>query len=361
MSKTVILNIQFDYRPLPNSGSAARPRRMHAAFAADGFRVIELSGTRKARMEALPALVAQLPSFDPTTTLLYAESATYPHVIDQNSRMPGASPDLQLAEAAHQAGIPTALFYRDMHWAFLKPTSLKRRLIAAFYRPLYRKELRNYARTYDVLYAPTASLMDSQSDLLGGTSVRALPPGAPAPSALPETKRQGAIHVGGITTEQGLYDLRPVLAACSNAGMPLALVCRTGDWEQAKPHYPASGFVIRHAQGEDKDPLLHAAAIGLLYYPPHAYRDVAFPFKLLEYLAAGLPIVCSSPSAAAVFVTENQVGWAVQNDAELTTLLADLQSNPNKIEVKRKAIPAVLEANGWEQRIAQLKRDLWTQ
>lgn len=361
MPKTVLYNIQFDYQTMPDSGSSARPRRMRAAFEADGFEVLEMSGSRSARAQRLSEVLALLPDLDPTTTLLYAESATFPHVFDQNTHLPATSPDIALAKAAGSFGIPTALFYRDMHWAYLKPQSLKSKLIALFYKPAYTSELKQYAATYRRLYAPTQQLMDRKKHLLAGKTVHALPPGSPTLPLATENKRSGAIHVGGITTETGLYDLKPVIAACTQAGMDLHLVCRPGDWEQAQKSYPNGDYQVSHLQGADKDPALASAQLGLLYYPAHAYRDVAFPFKLLEYLAAGLPIVCSAPSAAADFVTANNVGWAVTRDQELHALLQALENQPELIDAKRTAIPAVLKVHTWAERIAQLKRDLWGQ
>lgn len=359
--KTVLFNIQFDYRGHSGSGSAVRPGQIREAFEAEGYRVMEVTGHRKVRGEQVKVLLPQLPQLDPNTTLLYAESATFPHVFDQPSKLPGASPDLALARAAQKLGIRTGLFYRDMHWRFLKASTLKGKAIETLYRPYFKREIRDYAETYDVLFAPTLGLLNAAPETQGKRKV-ALPP------AISDTQVQNApnqahrvIHVGGLTDATGLYDILPAVTGAANSAWEFTLVCRKGEWERAQNHYQplAPNTRIVHATGADKNAELLQASIGALLYTPHPYRELAFPFKLLEYLQAGLPIVATGPSEAARFVTENGVGWSVESSSSaIAGLLDRLHKHPEQVEEMRARIPAVLQNHTWARRIATLEKHL---
>ena len=354
---TVLFNVQFAYRDRANSGSAVRPARMREAFERAGWRILEVSGHRSDRARAVRDLLPTLARLDPATTLLYAESSTVPHVFDGRTHLPGPSPDLRLARAARRLGIPSGIFYRDMYWRFLAPTGLRERAIAALYAPFYRAELRNYAATYDVLFSPTASLLADAPEVQG-KRVEVLPPGCSSSLSLSLSLSSSLssslslVHVGGVTDGRGVYDLLPLVEGAEAAGVPVRFICRPEEWEAAKAHYgQRTGLSVVHAVGAEKDALLAEATLGGMVFAPHAYRERAFPVKLLEYLGAGLPVVASGPSEAATFVESNGVGWAV-SPSEVAALLDTLRRHPEQIAEARARIPAVLAANTWEARVA---------
>jgi len=355
MSRTVLFNVQFAYRERADSGSAVRPAALRAAFEAAGWEVREVSGHRRARAAEVRRLLPDLARLDPETTLLYAESSTVPHVFDGRTHLPGPSPDLELARAARRHGIRSGLFYRDMYWRFLTPSGLRERAIAALYAPFYRAELRAYAAAYDVLFAPTASLLADAPEVRGARIVP-LPPGAPLrpPTALTAPRTPGlVVHVGGVTDGRGVYDLEPLVRGAEAAGAPVRFICRPGEWAAARSHYePAPGLTVHHATGAEKDALLASADLAGLVFAPHAYRARAFPVKLFEYLEAGLPIVASGPSEAADFVAAHGVGWAVEaTPAAVADLLAALYRDPQAVAAVRARIPAVLAEHRWTARV----------
>jgi hypothetical protein len=285
-----------------------------------------------------------------------------PHAFDGQTHLPGPSPDLHLARAARRHGIRSGLFYRDMYWRFLAPSGLRERAIAALYAPFYRAELRAYAATYDVLFAPTASLLADAPEVRGARIVP-LPPGAHLrPLTVPAAPRTPGlvVHVGGVTDARGVYDLEPLVRGAEAAGALVRFICRPGEWAAARSHYePAPGLAVHHATGAEKDALLATADLAGLVFARHAYRERAFPVKLFEYLGAGLPILASGPSEAADFVAAEEVGWAVEpTPAAVADLLAALARDPGAIAAARARIPAVLAAHTWEARVATVASTL---
>ena len=359
--QTVIFNIQFDYQGGGGSGSSLRPVMMRDAFVRAGYRIIDIVGHRRDRAARVNAVIAELPSLSPSTTLLYAESATFPHYFDLPSRSPWFSPDLKLARAAASFGIPTGLFYRDMHWRFLQSGTRRMRWIQAVYRPFYKRELREYIRTYSVLFGPTEDFLNSIPGSVKANCVP-LPPGAPSFCSSRQVSRgKKLIHVGGLTAGRGLYDVRPLLEGVKDTPWFVELICRKPEFAAVRGQYgPAlDGCSIRHLSGAQKSEALMQAAIGLMVYTPHQYRELAFPVKMLEYLAHGLPIVVSGPSAASRFVLRHEVGWEVSPTAgEVRGLLNRLANHPEEVEAARRRIPEVLHEHSWSKRVEQVETAL---
>lgn len=359
LEKAVIFNIQFDYASYEGTGSSNRPRQMRAAFERKGFTILEVSGTLQTRAQQAADLLPRLNQLG--RVLLYAESSTAPHMIDESTRRPAASPDIALAVACREAGIPTALFYRDMHWRFVKPNGLKQLLIHWYYKRYYRREIKLYAEHYHLIYGPTLGLLQAAPEYQG-KRLEPLPPGAPLIiTTLEYVPREGFIHVGGITGPKGLYDMRNLVEAAIENTAELRLVCREGDWSAAKSFYPeVTQRSIVHASGTAKDKLLLRSRVGLLVYEPHPYRSLAFPFKLLEYLAAGLPILASEPSEAADFIKKHGIGWTCGSDiASIVQALKYIEDHPEEIQEKGQRMSEMFASQTWEARVEQIESDLW--
>lgn len=73
---------------------------------------------------------------------------------------------------------------------------------------------------------------------------------------------------------------------------------------------------------------LHRADVGLAAFPPGPSREYAFPYKVLEYMAAGLPVLATAGSETACLLERAECGMAVAHEpaalaAAARTLLAD--------------------------------------
>ena len=64
-------------------------------------------------------------------------------------------------------------------------------------------------------------------------------------------------------------------------------------------HYTKLYESVHNVSGEQIDDYLRSADIGLLYFKPSPYMDMAMPYKLFDYAAHGLPILCSAGTAVA--------------------------------------------------------------
>jgi glycosyltransferase involved in cell wall biosynthesis len=360
--KTVIFNIQFGYRNRGVSGSSVRPARMRDAFAKAGYDILDVDGHRRERAAVVDRLISDLSSLDPSKTLLYAESATFPHCFDLPSRLPGPSPDIKLAKAAKAHGIPVGLFYRDMHWRYLRHQGWRARCIQGMLRPFFEREIRSYASCYDVLFGPTEQFLAAIPEAKNARRV-ALPPGMQEGGGI---RKPGSalrlIHVGGMTDHHGLYDMLPVVRGIQGTPWSLDMVCRQPEWVRFRDHYEPLGkrCSILHEQGEGKSKHMAKATVGLLVYGAHAYRELAFPVKLLEYLAHGLPILVSAPSESARFVLKHGVGWAVAPEPEaVREMLQQLAEHPEDIQAAQSRIPAALKHQTWAHRVNQVEKALW--
>ena len=47
------------------------------------------------------------------------------------------------------------------------------------------------------------------------------------------------------------------------------------------------------------------------------YREFAMPIKLFEYMEKEKPIIATINTAAGDFVTENDIGWAIDYDEDM--------------------------------------------
>jgi glycosyltransferase involved in cell wall biosynthesis len=63
-------------------------------------------------------------------------------------------------------------------------------------------------------------------------------------------------------------------------------------------------------------PLLSEASIGLACFEPVPFRRYATPLKVVEYMAAGLPIIATAGTEAAAIVTRHDCGAVVRYDPE---------------------------------------------
>ena len=89
---------------------------------------------------------------------------------------------------------------------------------------------------------------------------------------------------------------------------------------------------------EELDGLLAEADIGLENSKPVLFRRYACPIKVMEYMAAGLPVIATEATEAGDLVTRNGCGVAVSYDVEkFASAVISLLSEPQLYEVLRKS------------------------
>lgn len=93
-----------------------------------------------------------------------------------------------------------------------------------------------------------------------------------------------------------------------------------------------------------------SAAVGMICYLPEPNHIQAYPNKLFEYMAAGLPVIASDFPLWRQIVTEADCGICVDptDPDQIANAITELMSNPaRRLEMGRNGIRAVLSLYNW--------------
>jgi glycosyltransferase involved in cell wall biosynthesis len=93
-----------------------------------------------------------------------------------------------------------------------------------------------------------------------------------------------------------------------------------------------------------------SAAVGMICYLPEPNHTQAYPNKLFEYMAAGLPVIASDFPLWRQIVTEADCGICVDptDSDQIANAITELMSNPaRRLEMGRNGIRAVLSLYNW--------------
>ncbi|HEY6396702.1 MAG TPA: glycosyltransferase [Solirubrobacteraceae bacterium] len=161
-----------------------------------------------------------------------------------------------------------------------------------------------------------------------------LPRGTPAPVILPTVPdparyplaRHGherPVVVGWAGTVGGLDFLDPLSAVLDRLrrerAVEIEVVC-------SRPWRPWASF--RRWRLEDEPALFLDFAIGIMPLPEHPYARAKAGFKLLQYMAAGLPVVASPVGVNRRLVEESQAGFLADAPDEWEEALRELAGSP---------------------------------
>lgn len=146
----------------------------------------------------------------------------------------------------------------------------------------------------------------------------------------PDHKRHSGdriLHLGWIgsrSTLQHLADLAPVFQSLSNAGIPmdLTIICDTFLNNIGIP-------VKKKVWSKDTEVAdLMGFDVGLAPLPENAWTRGKSATKVIQYMAAGLPVVCSPVGANAEIVRDGVTGYHARNPDEWVEKVLHLAKNP---------------------------------
>ena len=347
--------------------SAVRPVRMFDAFESIGEEVIPVAGNGEARVRAAQELEQRLASkSEASQAVLYAESVNIPPALTWLRRRPWRmSFDYKFLQRIHDRGIPTGLFYRDVHWVLGRSKAVG---LSSYLRhrltPLFAKhELRCYQESLDVLFLPHEDMQSYVPVSFPNAEVRSLPPGgerreldiaAPARHAGEPLK---LLYVGNIAPP--IYDLRPYVDAVEAIGCAtLKLVTRPRALDQFAELYDfeaKASVTITFASGEELVPLYQDSDIAIAVLGDEEYLAFSMPVKVFEAISFGVPLIVSAGlKVTAEMVEREKLGWVVENPAEFNQLLQRLVDDPAELEEKRQHVIAVRERHSWEARAREV-------
>jgi glycosyltransferase involved in cell wall biosynthesis len=96
--------------------------------------------------------------------------------------------------------------------------------------------------------------------------------------------------------------------------------------------------------------LLAQADIGVATSRSNEFRQYASPLKIVEYMAAGLPVICSGGGEAEQMIKESGAGINVAFEPEaFAEAVHSLWSTPGRADVYRQAAVSYARARSWEQ------------
>lgn len=335
------------------TGSAIRPHAMREAFRQIGYEVIDVTGTSRQREEKMKQ--AHLALDAQTVAFCYSELSSSPIAMSERRSM-HVDPrlDFRFFARCRAAGVPVGAFYRDVYWRFPGFLNWKQLPYRLAMRVQYEKDLRQLARTVDVLFLPSLR-MGKYVPIVDPSKFRELPPGAPLASSGPEVSGLHLFYVGGLGQ---FYDLRECVRAVASCESACLTMCvPSAQWQANRSSYEeflSDRVRVVHGSGAQLEPYFARANVGVLAMKPIEYRSFAAPIKLFEYLGRGLAILASANTFVGDFVEKNKVGWAPEYSREnIHSCLLELIEDPSKILDARRIALGVREETTWAARARQ--------
>lgn len=119
----------------------------------------------------------------------------------------------------------------------------------------------------------------------------------------------------------------------------------------------------RHVIFHGKVPYDHLATLlaecdlGLANSRPTLLRNFAFPLKVIEYMAAGLPVICTQDSEAAEILARHPAGVAIPFDqAHLTIACMQLLSNQEQCQQAQSTALQTAQLFTWQAATSAMQR-----
>lgn len=334
------------------SGSSIRPYEMLRAFEKLGYDVEVVVGYGAERKRAIRRIERDVRA-GRHFAFMYSESSTMPTALTEPHHMP-AYPlmDMRFFRWIAYQDIPIGLFYRDIYWRFPfykngVPSRLKRTGAIMF----YRYDWSNYCKFVDHLFVPSLRMSKVLPTSWPSGRVSALPPGCTIMET-PQQRKHSSVsigdtgtllklfYVGGVTPP--LYDVKPMIDAVKVVdGVELTLCCREPEWHEARDHYGClddSNIRVVHHHGEQISAHYFDSDIAIMFREAHPYLEFAVPVKLFEAVGYGMPIIVPAYTEMARIVSNEDMGWVVEDAQELERLLMYVSSHPEEIAMKRENV-----------------------
>jgi glycosyltransferase involved in cell wall biosynthesis len=191
-----------------------------------------------------------------------------------------------------------------------------------------QQRFRNIVRAADVIVAGNAFLCQQARRWTSSAQVRLIP------TCINHSRYHLATHasgdhvqlawIGSSSTLQGLELARPLLEALGRRmpGLQLKLIC---DREIQLRHIQ----VVPHGWSETSEAYALASAdIGISWIPDDAWSRGKCGLKILQYMAAGLPVVANPIGVQADVVRHGETGYLVQTPEEWFQAVRTLASDP---------------------------------
>ncbi len=164
-------------------------------------------------------------------------------------------------------------------------------------------------------------------------------------------KNNEVCYVGGITKLRGVFDYIEAMSSLASVKLNLG-----GDYFHLKSalentkgwkNVTAFGFVDRKQIKQ----IFKNSKVGLVVLHPAPNYIEALPVKMFEYMAAGLPVICSDFEIYRQIVEDNECGYCISpNNPELIAETIERLIDDEKLwtRLSKNAIRAIEEKYSWE-------------
>ena len=132
------------------------------------------------------------------------------------------------------------------------------------------------------------------------------------------------VWIGSRATLPSLHDAREQLAEATRAlpGLKLVAICDRSALALPILVQPRGWSAATEARD------LAAADIGLAWLPEHPFSDGKCGLKVLQYMAAGLPVVANPGGVHSAIVRHGETGWLVRTPGEFAAAVSRLAADP---------------------------------
>ena len=342
----ILMHTPYPFPQELTSGSRVRPYQMYRAFLELGYEVELIAGNVPARKKQILDLIHHGNIDD--IAFCYSEPSTIPvHPVW----------DHLLYCFLAKTKLPTGIFYRDAYWKLASWYSYKA-LKTRYPWLRYRLDLFVFCRTATVIFFPSQTMADLFS--LAPPKVP-LPPGGQIMAReyylRPVYEIETLVYVGGISQRYGLEILLQALDLVNRkVALNLELVCRQDEFMRQGPTFAkydgAEWLHVYHLTGKDLDQVYRRSNIAVIPLLKNMYNDLAMPVKLFEHLSYGLPIVATSCTEMANFISRNKVGLIAEDNAfSLADRILQLVEDKALYDQLRRNVRQTLEnGNLWTDR-----------
>lgn len=279
--------------------------------------------------------------------------------VESSTALPSET-DLAILGLAKAAGIPVLTYVRDAYQLFddYYPLDTWRRRASRLLFPTAIRALRLASTS---LAFPSRGLAEAVLGPEHGRRAPLLPPGAPAPFAVPRAPGANQLLFVGdtrIPAQGGDLMLRAVEHARRN-GVDVELLCITRPGGEPPPPHPA-WLRVERAASDEVARFLPEVIGTLIPRGPGAYNDLAIPIKLMEYLAYGRPLLVTDRTETAAIVRAADVGIVVgDSTVEMASAIQRLvDATPEQRDAWDAAAAAAARQNAWSERAIDVLRSL---
>lgn len=353
------LNVFFSVASLEDITNGARPQRirnMHEAFEdrLDAFSVFGTEISMNRRFQFLRSVLDSRGA-----GIFYGENSTSPLPERSSAMLADFLDDFK------SFGGRVAWFTRDLHWLESFTHSVWHPERAEALKEAGLLELERVAGRADILACPSDSSAEGFNGLLRthGQVQRkwlSLPPAIARenivrPLGTENSDKVTIVYSGGVSSFYGM-DLY-IEAVSTLPDVYLDFVVRPADEHQLTEALKRFGL--------EEDPRIRILNSTMDFYVPRtqpcfgailldsSYAKFSFPYKTVTMIERGFPILCYSDMGIADFVVENNVGVAVDRNAE---------SLRNGIETLRdssaQGMEGVRRREDWNSRVDKIVRSL---